>query len=240
MTNQSVDKPQDIDVDNIPPRISKQSVAQYLLSNPSFLIDNPDLLLQLQLTLKESGVVSLTEIQTSQYREKIKQLKSQLDGLLETARKNELIYTTYAQLNLDMAKVKSLTELSAILQHHFVNSLDLETSKLLLLEDSELGNACKFSDIQHHSIFDKKLAKQAYYFGRVGKLEKEAIFPDNQAGSVALVLIRHESTNQPLGLLAISSKNESHFHPEMDTVLVEFLRKNLNLHVTRLLYAHTK
>lgn len=240
MTNQSVDKPQNIDVDNIPPRVSKQSVGEYLLSNPSFLIENPDLLLQLQLTLKENGVVSLTEIQTSQYREKIKQLKSQLDGLLETARKNELIYTTYAQLNLDMAKANSLTELHSTIQHHFVNSLDLETSQLLLLEDSELGSACKFSEIQHHSIFDKKLAKQPYYFGRVGKLDKEAIFPDYRAGSVALVLIRNETTDKPLGLLAISSKNESHFYPEMDTVLVEFLRKNLDFHVTRLLCIQTE
>lgn len=235
MTKQIADKPNNNEVNTTFTSVNQQSVADYLLANPSFLIENPDLLLQLQLTLKENGVVSLTEIQSSQYREKIKQLKHQLDGLLDTARHNELIYTTYAQLNLDMAKASSLTELTTKIEHHFVESLDLESTRLLLLEDSELGKACEFSEIQHHSLFDKKLAKQPYYFGRIGKLEKDAIFPNAQAGSVALVLVREELTEKLLGLLAVSSKNESHFHPEMDTVLVEFLRNNLNFHVSRLL-----
>lgn len=241
MTEQSANntvenKPQP-DVDNLPPAVNRESVAKYLLEHPSFLIDNPDLLIQLQVNLQENGVVSLTEIQASQSREKIKQLKSQLDSIVDTARKNELIYTTYAELNLDMAKASSLSELNQTVKQHLVKTLDLESSEIMLLKDSELGKGHIFSEIQHRSIFDKKLANQPYYFGRVGKVEKEALFPNSEAGSVALVLISDESSDvsKPLGLLAIASKNQFHFQPDMDVILVDFLRKNLNYHVNKLL-----
>ena len=61
------------------PAIGKHAVSQYWLEHPSFLIDNPDLLVQIQVQNQENGVVSLTQIQAGQSREKIKQLKAQLE-----------------------------------------------------------------------------------------------------------------------------------------------------------------
>jgi len=213
--------------------VNRDSVSEYLLNNPSFLIDNADLLIQLQVNLQENGVVSLTEIQASQSREKIKQLKNQLESLVETARRNEFIYTTYAELNLSLAKAKSLVGVAEALKMHLVDDLGLETANLIMLDDTELGPAHEFSEIQQRSIFDKKLAQKPYYFGRVGKVEKEALFPQAKAESVALILLTQEQ-KKTCGLLAIASDNPQHFQPNMDTVLLDFLRKNLNYHLSRL------
>jgi uncharacterized protein YigA (DUF484 family) len=218
--------------------LNKESVANYLLENPSFLIDNPDLLVQIQVHLQENGVVSLTQIQASQSREKIRQLKAQLEEMVTNARQNELIYKTYAELNFELARSSSVSELESNLNKHLVNTLGLESAHIVLL-NSEDKEQQLLSEIQQRSLFDKKLARQPFYFGRIGNIDKEALFPKLKAESVALILLTENEDGHkkasPIGLLAISSKDPLHFQPDIDTVLVEYLRKNINFHLNRLL-----
>jgi uncharacterized protein YigA (DUF484 family) len=212
--------------------VDKHSVAKYLLDNPSFLLENPDLLIEIQVQLQENGVVSLTQLQAEQSRDKIKQLKNQLEQLVSNARRNELIYKTYAELNLDLARADSIDTLEASIRHHLVETLGLETAQVMLIDNNE--NA-KLSEIQHRSIFDKKLAKQDFYFGRVGQVEKAALFPDAKAASVALIkLSENEKPYSTIGLLAIASEDPLHFQPGVDVDLIELLRKNLNFHIARI------
>lgn len=211
--------------------ISAEQVAEYLGENPYFLIENPDLLLDIQVSLQENGVVSLTQIQIEQYREKIKQLKVQLEHLVDNARSNELIYNTYAKLNIEISKVNSLDKLISVLQEHLLDVLGLEDLNLVLLDnDTSKNTPPLLSEIQHHALFEKKLSKTPFYLGRLGKIEKETLFPNASANSVALIRIGEEKT---LGLLAISSHKATHFGPSMDTMLLEFLRMSLNYHVER-------
>jgi uncharacterized protein YigA (DUF484 family) len=220
--------------------IDKEDVAQFLLANPSFLVENPDLLVQIQVHLQENGVVSLTQIQAAQSREKIKQFKSQLDEIVTNARQNELIYKTYAELNLDLAKASNIKDLESSLQKHLVNTLGLESARIVIIDEKN-DTSPQLSEIQHRSLFDKKLATKPFYFGRLGGVEKEALFGQLQAESVALVLLNKSDNSidkqkvPPIGLLAISSKDPLHFKPNVDTVLVDYLRKNLNIHLNRLL-----
>lgn len=213
--------------------VNKDTVAKYLLEHPSFLIENPDLLLQLQVQIQDNGVVSLTQLQTEHSREKIKQLKSQLEQLIDNARRNELIYKTYAELNLDLARASSIEEIKTCIQYHLVESLGLETAQLMLMASSK--EETKLSEIQHRSIFDKKLANTYFYFGRVGKVEKTALFPNANAESVALIKLSAQvNSHEAIGLLAIASDNPTHFQPGVNVDLVELLRKNLNFHLHRL------
>lgn len=239
----TIAEPQNQSDDNLLTPVNKDSVANYLLENPSFLLENPELLVEIQVQLQEKGAVSLTQIQASQAREKIKQLKSQLEGLVTNARQNEIIYKTYADLNLDIARANSMSDIDTSLKQHLVDGLGLESAHVVLLNNSG-ESAHQLSEIQQRSIFDKKLARQPFYFGRIGKIEKEALFPNSEAASVALVLLSHtENTNnkaakpkaKPAGLIAIASNEPLHFQPDMDTVLVDYLRKNLNFHISRLL-----
>lgn len=234
-------EPSSPELDKLQAVVNKDSVAKYLLEHPSFLIDNPDLLAEIQVQLQENGAISLTQIQASQAREKIKQLKAQLEELFSNARQNEIIYRVYADLNLDLAKAQSISDLNTRLKQHLVLGLGLESAHIVLLGgDGELAH--QLSEIQHRSIFDKKLARQPFYFGRIGKIEKEALFPNLEAASVALVLLNEaknpnnkQAKRQAIGLIAIASSDPLHFQPDMDTVLVDYLRKSLNFHISRLL-----
>lgn len=225
------------------PPITKEQVAKYLLANPRLLIDNPDLLTQIQVQLQQIGAVSLTQIQSAQSREKIQQLKSQVDDMVKNARKNEFIYKTYAQLNLAIASTQHYNELQDCIERHLVGILGLEATQIMVLDEANT-NASALSEIQQHAIFEKKLAKNYFYFGRISNLEKAALFPNAQAESVALVLLtppQDDGEHNPCakktvtkGLLAIASKDPLHFEPGIDTVLLDYLRQNLNIHLNRL------
>jgi uncharacterized protein YigA (DUF484 family) len=237
----AIAEPQSESDDSLLTSVNKDSVANYLLENPSFLLENPELLIEIQVQLQEKGAVSLTQIKASQAREKIKQLKSTLEDLVTNARQNEIIYKTYADLNLEIARANSMSDIDASLKQYLVDGLGLESAHVVLL-DNNGQSAHQLSEIQQRSIFDKKLARQPFYFGRIGKIEKEALFPNSEAASVALVLLSHtENTTKkatkpkPAGLIAIASNEPLHFQPDMDTVLVDYLRKNLNFHINRLL-----
>lgn len=219
------------DVDNLPNPVNPDSVSKYLRENPMFLVENPEVLMDVQVTLSENGVVSLTQIQTEQYREKIKQLKSQLDILVSTARQNEHIYTSYALLNIKLSQVNSLTRLKSVLEEYLLDALNLEAVTLVLL-DTKHADTVELSEIQQHAIFDKKLAKSPFYLGRLGKLEKQALFANYEANSVALIQLGCSPT---IGLLAVSSIDAMHFNPKMDTMLLDFLRQALNVQIPKIL-----
>lgn len=221
-------------VDTKPTELTEDAVANYLLQNPSFLIERSDVLLDIQVALQESGVVSLTQIQTEQYREKIKALKVQLEKLLNNARNNEVIYKTYASLNLALAKASSLTDIDSILKQYIVDELSLEAFNLVLLGNTTDHTESQpfLSELQHHAMFEKKLAKSPFYLGRLGKLEKETLFPNNEANSVVVMQI---GETKAIALLVISSTDAMHFNPKIDTMLLEFLRQALNYHIARLL-----
>ena len=212
-------------------KITNDDVAAYLRKNPAFLIENRELLFDIQVVLSQQGVVSLTQIQSEQYRDKIEVLKSQLDSLVSHARKNEEIYKAYAELNIDIAQTSTVEALNQTLEARLVHDLGLEKVQLILLNHKDTTSNIELSEIQQHSIFDKKLSKTNFYLGRLGKLERQAIFPDAQAESVAMIKLGEQ---KPFGVLAIASKDPLHFTPEMDTMLIEFLRKNLNFHILKL------
>ena len=223
-------------------KLSGEDVASFLRNRPDFLVKNRELLIDIQVLLSEKGVVSLTQIQSEQYREKIKHLKSQLDKLVSHARKNEEIYKAYAQLNINIAQTTTFDELIDSLNYGLIKQLGLEKLQLIIIDTSVLfsgdpstspgvGTDISLSEIQQHSIFDKKLAKTPFYLGRLGKLERQALFPEAQAESVALIKLEQQKV---YGLLAVASKDPMHFSPEMDTMLLEFLRQNLSLHIPKL------
>ena len=159
-------------------------------------------------------------------------MQSQLEKLVNNARINENIYKVYALLNIAISKANSSEKLVNVLQEHLLDQLDLEDISLVLLPNNTDDNSKPlFSEIQHHAMFEKKLARNRFYLGRLGKLEKETLFPKASANSVAIVQIGEE---QPIGLLAIASKDATHFSPNMDTTLLDFLRLALNAHIPRI------
>lgn len=70
------------------------------------------------------------------------------------------------------------------------------------------------------------LKRRTFFFGRLSQHERQLLFADSSAESVALMLL---DDNQEIGILGISSSDPSHFTPDMDTLLLQQLQQVLNI-----------
>lgn len=206
-------------------------VAEYLTAHPDFFLNYPDVLSELHVHHQNRGVVSLTQLQSEQYREKIKSLKRQLDKLIANATRNEAIYSAYAKLNLAIVQCEDFSQLEKVLHAALCDTLGLSHVHLYPFSSDKIPSNLQLPEIQQRSLIEKKLNRCEYYFGRLGQNEKQLLFPDEQAESVALISI---GDDKPIALLAISSSNALHFTPDMDTSLLSYLRDVLSFHLPKL------
>lgn len=212
--------------------LKSKAVAEYLSTHPNFFLDYPDVLAELQVNHRNRGVVSLTQLQSEQYRDKIKAQKKQLDKLVSNARRNETIYVTYAKLNLAIVQCETFEQLEQLLNTELCDSLGLSHAHIYPFIAEKLPSDKIMPEIQQRSLIEKKLNRSDYYFGRLGLNEKQLLFPGEQAESVALISIGQQ---KPIALLAIASHSALHFSPDMDITLLDYLRDFLSFHLPKLL-----
>lgn len=197
-----------------------QSIKQFLITNPSFFKQHPELLHTLEIPDARKGSISLVEMKNEQLRKKVKQLSSKLSQLIEVASQNQQIYEVFAALNLKLLKASSLEEVKRTLSSVLKEKLGLSAAVIHLFSGESA-----LPEIQQRLIKDKRFKNSEYFFGRLGENEKQLVFAEQEAASSALVLLGDEKA---IGLLAIGSKDESHFTPDMDTLLINQLRAFLN------------
>jgi uncharacterized protein YigA (DUF484 family) len=212
--------------------ITPEQIVAYLSERPDFFLNYPEVLAQLHVHHQNKGVVSLTQLQIQQYRDTIKTQKRQLDSIVSNAKRNETIYTTYAELNLAVVKTQSFTELESVLNQTLKDALGLSKVFIYLFDAPDTLADKIMPELQQRAFLDKKLNADGFYFGRLGQNEKQLLFPNEQAASVALVSI---GESKPMALMAIASDDALHFTPDMDTMLLQYLRDFLSFHLPKLL-----
>jgi uncharacterized protein YigA (DUF484 family) len=202
-------------------------VAEYLLTHPDFFNKHASLLENIEIPHSHKGSVSLVELQSEQLRTKVRLLNYKLNQLISIARQNEQIYRVYADLNLRILGCESIDELKFVLEEVMQERLHLEAVVL-----KPFVGAHAFPEIQRHLFIEKRFKRDKFFFGRLSEHEKKLLFPEQQANSVALLLLGELGE---LGMLAISSKDSSHFHPDMDTLLITQLQQFLSILLPKLM-----
>lgn len=196
-------------------------IADYLSSHPDFFVKHTHLLEELDIPHVHKGSVSLVELQSEQLRKKVRLLNYKLSQLISIARQNEQIYRVYADLNLRLLAVKNMEEMQFVLEEVMQERLKLES----VVIKPFLG-AHAFPEIQRRLFLEKRFRRDKFFFGRLSEHEKKLLFPEQEANSVALLLLGDLGE---LGLLAVSSKDPSHFNPDMDTLLITQLQQFLSI-----------
>lgn len=215
------DKNLEVEVDEMS-LLNDELVITYLQDNPNFFNNHPKLLTSLRLADSNRGVVSLVERQQQVQRQKTQLLEEEITQLLSVATYNEQLFTVYNDLYLNLIESPDLS--------HFLTCLSETTTQLLNLASFKLYLTNKDFEIGHESIvksdcsdiINKRFEKNDYYFGRIQQSEKDAIFADQEVGSV--VLVQLSEGDECLGFIAISSNDAEHFTPSMDTLLLNQFR----------------
>lgn len=210
-----------------PEELTGDTVAKYLITHPEFFVHHPHLLEQLEVPHIHKGSVSLVERQSEQLRHKVRQLSSKLSQLIAIAKQNEEIYRIYADLNLRILKCTDISTVQMVLAEVMQEQLNLSSVAL-----KPYKGAFALPEIQRKLFSEKRFKDQAFFFGRLSEHEKKLLFNDQEAESVALLLLGAEGE---LGVLAIGSKDPGHFNPDMDTLLITQLQQFLSILLPKLL-----
>lgn len=212
------------DTDNLQDDESK--VVGYLRKHPEFFTQHTDLLADLKIDHNCGSAISLIEHQVSALRSQNYQLRRKLQGLIEAARDNEVLAERLHRLTVELMSCQRLDQvlmmLCAALQEDFgaqyvviqlfgspANKADEGMAEFVA---REVEYAALLEDIQRrgHPLCGR--VKAAYRFSLFG----------TQAESVRSAALLSIGNKEPLGILAVGSGNEEHYHPGMGT---HFLRQ---------------
>lgn len=194
-------------IDSLP--LDDALVSEYLIENPDFFNRHPEVISQLKIPHSNRGAVSLVERQQDILRSKSQLLEEEITRLMATARVNERLFHTFGNLYIQLIAATSVHELEHTLCKVLNDDLNLPLCKLILKQE-QLE--------QQDVVFKRRLGDKDHYFGRLSQEEKQQLFADESAASVALVRLQDK-----FGVLAIASTDPGHFLPEMDSLLVDQL-----------------
>ncbi len=201
--------------------LSSADVRAFLLQNPEFFSKHADLLEKIKLPHEHKGSVSLVEIQSDQLRQKVRQLNFKLNQLVTIAKQNEKIYRVYTDLNVQLLRCESVAEVQFTLEDILQERLQLSSAVIKSFKGPHA-----IPELQQRLFTEKRFKNTNFFFGRLSQHERQLLFGESPAESVALMLL---GDNRELGILGISSSDASHFTPDMDTLLLQQLQQVLNI-----------
>jgi len=201
--------------------LSSTDVHAFLLENPEFFAQYPDLLEKIKLPHEHKGSVSLVEIQSDQLRQKVRQLNFKLNQLVTIAKQNEKIYRVYTDLNVQLLRCESVAEVQFTLEDVLQERLQLSSAVIKSFKGPHA-----IPELQQRLFTEKRFKNTNFFFGRLSQHERQLLFGESPAESIALMLL---GDNRDLGILGISSSDASHFTPDMDTLLLQQLQQVLNI-----------
>lgn len=208
--------------------VSSQQVAEYLKEHPDFLLQNDEVLSQLNLVQPVSGAVSLLTRQQQLLREKNYQLEQKMATLISTAQRNENLYKVFIDLYLQLIECPDSSRLLFLLNKVLLEQMQLDGMRLILFMAGGDEETAALVEPRHsyQGILQERLKHSAYYFGRLKQPHMEMFFkPEEAIRSVALIRL---GENKEMGLLAFGSRDESHFHGDMDTLFLDPMVKLIN------------
>ena len=189
-------------------------IREYLLDNPDFFARYPELLLAMRIPHAERGAVSLVERKQEMLRSRVTQLEEEITSLLSMASRNEAIYLFNTELSLKLLEAQDLGELRQTLSASLKQQFGFTHVRLITVHDID-------SDLSR--IWSERL-RMGYYFGRLTQGEAKRLF-GTDVGSVALSRLSNDCGQV---IFAIASQDPSHFHPEMDHLLLDQIKQLLD------------
>ena len=192
----------------------EQIIREYLLDNPDFFNRFPELLLAMRLPHAERGAVSLVERRQELLRQRVSQLEEEITALMGMATQNERIFRFNLQLCQQLLDCEDIGQLRQLLTSELKREFGFSHVRLITVHDID-------SDL---SVIWRNRLADGYYFGRLTHHESMRLF-GSDVGSVSLARLSEENGQV---IFAIASSDAAHFHPEMDSMLLEQIRQLLD------------
>ena len=112
-------------------KLSNKEIAEYLILNPNFFKENPEVLNSIEIVHDSGAAVSLIQKQVELLRSNYNSTTDKLMELLGIAKNNEDIFILTKELILSLIDALSIEEIVVLLEKSFVADFGAKNSKVL-------------------------------------------------------------------------------------------------------------
>jgi len=198
--------------------LGEADLAAFLKDNPDIFVKRPELLELIKLSDKRSAS-SLLERQIDVLKTRLQQQKSTHSELFEVARENEQISDNFSEIVYQMIGFTNLAQFAIELPKELrrIFSIDDVSFKTLQSVEKNAEDRQVYDDANRRLVNQKAMCDNRWPSNIVN------LFFDSSIKSAALIPMRTLTSEIPLGILALGSKDEKRYTNELGTVHLDKL-----------------
>ena len=204
-------------------KLSSKEIAEYLILNPDFFKENPEVLSSIEIVHESGAAVSLIQKQVELLRSNYNATTDELMKLLGIAKTNENIFSLTKKLIIELIDASNTGELVNILENGFESDFGAKTSRLLFFTESpkDLPRDRIKSPSEAKKILATLLKPDEIYCGVIDKGLANFIFnKKSKINEIALVPL---NCNSVKGLIALGSDEPGKYNKNKDTLFLDFI-----------------
>ena len=204
-------------------KVSNKEIAEYLILNPNFFEENPEVLNSIEIIHESGAAVSLIQKQVELLRSNYNSTTNKLMELLGIAKNNEDIFILTKELILSLINASSIEEIVALIEKSFVADFGAKKSKVLFFTESSknLPKGRVKNPVEATNILGNLLKPGKIFCGEVNKEVAKFIF--NQKTSVKEMALVPLNSSSLLGLIALGSDQPGKYSDNKDTLFLDFI-----------------
>jgi hypothetical protein len=200
------------------PTLNKADLAEFLRENPTIFQQHPELLELV--TLSDSrGTASLLERQVAMMKERLKEHQSQQSQFIQVARENEQISDNFTDVICQMIGFTNLSEFATEFPTKLCNKFEIDEVAFKTAQGTER----RPSDNESYVDTLRRLVNnRAVCDNRWPSHIMNLIFSID-INSAALIPMRTPHSKQPLGVLALGSRDPDRYTNDLGTAHLDRL-----------------
>ena len=204
-------------------KVSNKEIAEYLILNPNFFKENPEVLNSIEIIHESGAAVSLIQKQVELLRSNYNSTTDKLMELLGIAKNNEDIFILTKELILSLINASSIEEIVALIEKSFVADFGAKKSKVLFFTESSknLPKGRVKNPAEARNILGNLLKPGKIFCGEVNKKVAKFIF--NQKTGVKEMALVPLNSSSLLGLIALGSDQPGKYSDNKDTLFLDFI-----------------
>jgi uncharacterized protein YigA (DUF484 family) len=197
---------------------SAKEVADYLILNPNFFKENPEVLNSIEIVHESGAAVSLIQRQVELLRTDYNSTTDRLMELLANAKNNDDIFILTKKLILDLIEARNIEEITLTVEERFKKDFGADKSRLIFFTESNknIKNPAESVDILADLMKPSEL-----FCGEVNQEITKFIF--NEETTIKEVALIPLTTNSLKGMIALGSAQQGKYTENKDTLFLEFV-----------------
>lgn len=205
-------------------------VVKFLIENPNFFHENPDILNKIFLPHYNGSTVSLIEYQVATLKKSSEKTNNKLSELIENAKRNDHIFNVTKELIIDLINAPDINSAFKAITSKLKKTFPTETTRLLIILDKNEINDELIDEkfFRHQSLNSISLLnhEKSSLCGAIRENESTFIFGTSEKvlRSAAVSIRKFNYLGKEISiLLAVGHHESDYFDKNTGTLFLDYL-----------------